>query len=95
MPISSISGAFGALQRQSTAMDRAAAKVARAGLGSPSPETDESERPETASTDLLLDGVSESLVARRMFTAAVRLAQTTNENILAALRIGGYSPEDS
>ena len=94
MAISSISGALGALQRQSTAMDRAAAKTARAGLGSPSADPDESERSAAASGDSLLDGATESIVARRMFTAAVRLAQTTNENIIAALRIGGYSAED-
>jgi hypothetical protein len=95
MPISSISGALGALQRQSTAVDRAAAKIARSGLGSKSSNPDESDRADAAAGDLLMDGVTESLVARRMFTAAVRLAQATNENIIAALRIGGYSTDDS
>ena len=43
----------------------------------------------------LISGTVDGLVASRLFTAAVRLAQTTNENIIAALRIGGYMTEQA
>ncbi len=94
MNVSGLSSALSAIQRQTQAMDSAAARIARAGLqanvdGRVDPTTAEAA---SASEDLVLASV-DSLVARNLFSAAVRLAQTTNENITAALRIGGYMAE--
>jgi len=95
MNVSGLSSALSAIQRQSEAMDRAAARVARAGLedtvdapSAPSPVGAPS-----AGSDDLVTGTVDSLVASSLFTAALRLAQTTNENITAALRLGGYLAE--
>ena len=94
MNVSGMSSALSAIQRQSEAMNRAAARIARAGL-----EDSVDAAPEAAavsavsSGDELISASVDSLVARSLFTAALRLAQTTNENITAALRLGGYATE--
>jgi hypothetical protein len=77
-------------------MDRAAARIARAGLND---QVDAPTDPTAVETSTvggdLVSAMVDSLVARRLFTAGVRLAQTANENIATALRVGGYISEHS
>jgi len=94
MNVSGLSSALSAIQRQSEALNRAAARIARAGLTDSVEESDAASPTNAVSTGGdLVAGTVDSLVARSLFTAAVRLAETTNENINAALRLGGYVSE--
>lgn len=89
MTINPLSSSLSGIQRQQAALDKAAEKISRATLqterasgGGPSaPEVNEAR---------LDQGLVEAMVARRMFTAAVRMAQSANEGIVEALRVGGY-----
>lgn len=92
MTINGISSSLTAIQRQTASMERAAEKVARATTGAPSDvPTNAAEADALASQEAgLVDGTVEMMVAKRMFSAALRMAQTANEGILEALRIGDY-----
>jgi hypothetical protein len=89
MTINPLNSHLSGIQRQGAALDRAAEKIARATLR---PEQGAAPRPDVVETsETQLDqGLVEVLVARRMFTAAVRMAQSANEGIGEALRVGGY-----
>ncbi|MGQ0646164.1 MAG: hypothetical protein ACT4P7_01265 [Gemmatimonadaceae bacterium] len=92
MTVNSVSSGLSAIHRQSAAMDRAAEKIARATTGTP---VEAATSPEAASAvqdqeSQLADGTVEMMVARRMFTAAVKTAQVANEGVMEALRLGGY-----
>lgn len=96
MNVSRLSSALTAIQIQSQAMDRAAARIARSGLeASVDASTDPTVAESMSGDGDLVGATVDGLVAARLFTAAVRLAQTTNENIMAALRIGGYMTEQA
>jgi hypothetical protein len=95
MDVSRLSSALSAIQIQSQAMDRAAARIARSGLEASVDASVDPTVAESMSGDDLVGATVDGLVASRLFTAAVRLAQTTNENIMAALRIGGYMTEQA
>ena len=96
MSISGLSSALSAIQRQSQAMDRAADRIARSGLENSVDVPTDSSAVASMSTDGdLIAGTVEGMVASRLFVAALRLAQTTNENIIAALRIGGHMAEQT
>ena len=92
MSISPISNSFSGIQRQSAAMDRAAEKIARASA------IDLNESSSTAvdtgavasNESAMVDGKVELIVATRMFSAAIKVAQVANEGILESLRLGGY-----
>ena len=89
MAIRGVSSGLSAITRQREAMDRAAEKIARATLA-----TTASHATAEASADSvspLLEGTVELMVAQRMFTAAVKMAQTANEGVVEALRAGKYS----
>ncbi|MEO6446440.1 MAG: hypothetical protein ABIZ91_08835 [Gemmatimonadaceae bacterium] len=92
MTINAISSGLAGMQRQSQAMDRAAEKVARASLTdvTKAPETQEQAETIGAQESALVDGTVEMMVAKRMFTAALKVAQTANEGIMESLRIGNY-----
>jgi hypothetical protein len=89
MTINPLNSHLAGIQRQGAALDRAAEKIARASLrpeqGAPSKA-----RPAEAEEARMDQGLVEAMVAKRMFTAAVRMAQSANEGISEALRIGGY-----
>lgn len=91
MTVNGVSSGLSAINRQSAAMDRAAEKIARAstaaGQASPTPA---GAGVAQAGETQLLDGTVEMMVAKRMFTAAVKMAQTANEGVMEALRVGGY-----
>lgn len=92
MAISGISNALNAIQRQSAALDRATAKVTRATLGdiTEAPTTQaQAEEIGGQETDLI-NGTVEMMLAKRMFTAALKAAQVSNEGISEALRLGNY-----
>lgn len=91
MNISGSSNALSALQRGSAAVDRAASRIASAGVSDPSAGT--APAVEAGGQDDLAGANVDMMVATHMFMAAVRLAQTTNENVLAALRLGGYQAD--
>ena len=93
MAISGISSALSAIQRQTLALDTAAGNVARAGLPTNESAPNEAGDEGVAGSDGLAQGMVDVLVATRMLSAAFKLAQTTNENLLAGLRAGGYFPE--
>ena len=94
MNVSGLSSAFSVIQRQSEAMNRAAARIARVGLqDSVEAAPGAAAASAVSGGDELISATVDSLVARSLFTAALRLAQTTNENITAALRLGGYVSE--
>lgn len=92
MAISAISSGMAAVQRQSVAMDRAAEKIGRASSSDVSevPQTHEQAEAIGAQESGLVDGTVELMVAKRMFTAALKMAQSANEGIMEALRIGNY-----
>ncbi|MFN8581719.1 MAG: hypothetical protein U0163_12175 [Gemmatimonadaceae bacterium] len=92
MNISGLSSALAALQRGSAAVDRAASRVASVGLTDPESSAAASTVESGAQDDMASANV-DLIVSTHMFMAAVRLAQTTNENVLAALRLGGYSAD--
>ncbi len=92
MAISGISSSIIALQRGAASLDRAAAKVARATSGdvTETPTTQaQAEEIGSQETDLI-DGTVEMMVSARMFTAAVKAAQVSNEGIMEALKLGNY-----
>jgi hypothetical protein len=92
MAINAISSSLTALQRQSAAMDRAAEKVARSTTANVTDAPTNAADAEALATQQsgMVDGTVEMMVASRMFTAAVKMAQTANEGIFEALRLGGY-----
>ena len=92
MAINAISSGLTAIHRQAAAMDRAAEKIARAGAVNVSDAPQNAKRAEVAAAEEsgLLDGTVEMLVARRMFTASLKMASAANDGITEALRIGGY-----
>lgn len=73
-------------------MDRAADKIARASAidVSETAFTPVEAEAIASSESALVDGTVEMIVASRMFSAALKVAQTTNEGILESLRLGGY-----
>ena len=90
MTIQGVSSGLSAVTRQREAMDRAAEKIARATIAT----TAGPGSPDVSSLDsvsALVDGTVEQMVAMRMFTAAIKMAQTVNEGVFEALRVGGYS----
>jgi hypothetical protein len=89
MSIDALSSSLGAIQRQSDAASRAAEKIERATLDTSRPESASVEQ-RGDSVETLASGSVELMVARRMFSAAIKMAQTANEGIFEALRIGGY-----
>ena len=92
MAISAISSGMAAVQRQSVAMDRAAEKIARAASSDVSDVAQTQEQADAigAQESGVVDGTVELMVAKRMFTAALKMAQSANEGIMEALRIGNY-----
>lgn len=89
MAVEGINGALSAIHRQSLAVDQAAAKIARAGLPTAGPASGQPEvNAEAEGGDLLLQGITESIVARSNFVASIKLAQVANENVATALDIG-------
>ena len=89
MTINPLTSHLAGIQRQGAAMDRAAEKIARASLRTDQGAEKKAGPAETEETRLD-QGLVEAMVAKRMFTAAVRMAQSANEGISEALRIGGY-----
>ena len=92
MAINGITNSLSAIQRQTAAMDRAADKITRAtGSNVSSTPATPAEAAEVASQESgMVDGTVEMIVATRMVSAALKMAQTANEGILEALRGGGY-----
>ena len=92
MAISGISNSLNAIQRQSAALDRATAKVARATSGdiTETPTTQAQAEEIGAQETDLITGTVEMMVAKRMFTAALKAAQVSNESISEALQLGNY-----
>ncbi len=92
MAINAINSSLTAIHRQSAAMDRAADKVARATTSNvtDAPTNAADAEALAAQQSGMIDGTVEMMVATRMFTAAVKTAQTTNEGILEVLKLGGY-----
>ena len=90
MTIQGVSSGLSGINRQREAMDRAAEKIARATIASSSgaPGTDGAS---ADSVNALVTGTVEQMVATRMLTAAIKMAQTVNEGVFEALRVGGYS----
>lgn len=89
MSIDALSSSLGAIQRQSDAVGRAAEKIERATLDTSRPDQAAVEQSRDT-IETLAGGSVELMVARRMFSAAIKMAQTANEGIFEALRIGGY-----
>ena len=92
MAINAISSALSAMQRQSVAMDRAAEKIGRAAATDVTavPQSQEQADAIGAQESGVVDGTVEMMVAKRMFSAALKVAQSANEGIMEALRIGNY-----
>lgn len=90
MTINSISSGAGAIQKQGAALDRAASRVLRATIAESHPETAKREAGASEAPVRLEDATVDLMVAKRMFTAAVRMAQTANEGVMEAIRVGGY-----
>jgi hypothetical protein len=92
MAINAISSSLTAIHRQSAAMDRAADKVARSTTSNvtDAPTNAADAEALAAQQSGMVDGTVEMMVATRMFTAAVKMAQTANEGILEVLKLGGY-----
>jgi hypothetical protein len=92
MAINGVSSGLTAIQRQAASMDRAAEKIAKSSI------TDVSQAPTNAAEaeaigaqeSGMVDGTVEMMVAKRMFSAALKMAATANEGIMEALRIGDY-----
>jgi hypothetical protein len=91
MKISGLSGALSGLQNQRNAMEKAATQIAGAGLA-PAVDARSGMQGELAAIEgsALLTGTLEALVARRMFTAAVRMAEVANEEVTQTMQTGGY-----
>lgn len=89
MTVNGLSSALSAITRQTDAADRAATKIARIDSSTEAPR---GPAPEASSDSVaqLAAGTVEMMVARRMFTAAVKMAQTMNEGIAEAIRVGDY-----
>jgi len=92
MAINGISSGLSAIQRQAVAIDRAADKIARSTTSNvtEAPTNAQDAEALAAQESGLIDGNVEMIIAARMFTAAVKMAQTTNETILESLKLGGY-----
>lgn len=90
MTVNGLSGALSGIQRQTNALDRAAERVTRATTAEQAPR--EQAGVEESGASELASGMVETLVARRMLSAALKMAQTANEGIMEALRVGGYNP---
>lgn len=96
MTISGISSGLSALRRQSAALDRAAEHLAKAAstdvfdARSSQPGSQPGAEAIGARESGLVDGTVELLVARRMFSAALKVAQAANAGIGEALRLGDY-----
>lgn len=91
MALNSINNSGSALQRQAAAVDRAASRLVRATLSENGKATPEGPRqPVAEEAPQIPSATVELLVSRRMFTAAVRMAETVNEGIVEALKVGGY-----
>lgn len=94
MAISGLSSALSAIQRQNAALERASDKIARATTaesGASQAPTSQAEADALESQGAaLVDGTVEMMVARRMFTASLKMAQVANEGITEALRLGDY-----
>lgn len=87
-PIST-SGLAG-IRRHSADFERAAEKIARAGAPDAAAHDAAAAQSEAAPVEnAFLDGTVELMVAQRMFTASLRVAQAANEGIMEALRSGG------
>ncbi len=88
MMVRPLRSALSGVPQQRAAFDRAAEKVARVSLDASAPQGQPALQ---GSSEAQLDqGLVQALVAKRMFTAAVRMAQSANEGIIEALRSGGY-----
>jgi len=92
MAINAISSSLTAIQRQTASMDRAADKIARATTSNVTDAPTNAREAETLASQEsgMIDGTVEQMVAKRMFSAALRMAQSANEGISEVLRIGGY-----
>ena len=90
--INGISGGASGIQRQSAALDRAAEKLARAASRDVQdvPSTPRDAQALGVQEGAVVDGTVELLVAKRMFSAALKMAQVANEGIGEALRLGDY-----
>ena len=92
MAINGVSNSLSAIQQQTAAMDRAAAKMTRASATdvSSTPSTPAESGAVASQESGMAQGTVEMIVAHRMFSAAIKMAQTANEGIFEALRGGGY-----
>ncbi len=92
MTINSISNGANGIQKQGAALDRAASRIARATLAEShqAPAKPRQTAAEAEAPSRLADATVDLMVSKRMFTAAVRMAQTANEGVMEALRVGGY-----
>jgi hypothetical protein len=91
MALNSISNSGSALQRQAAAVDRAASRLVRATLSDHEKRgSGPGQAASVTETPQLPSATVELLVSRRMFTAAVRMAESVNEGIVEALKVGGY-----
>lgn len=92
MSINGISSGLSALRHQSAALDHGAEKLTR-GTSGEVPEASPARR-EGEGVGVqeggVVGGAVEMIVARRMFTAAVKMAQVANDDIGEALRLGDY-----
>lgn len=91
MSINSVSSSSAGIQKQSAALDRAASRMVRATLAErPSVAPAASGVTPAEAPPELAQATVDLMVSKRMFTAAVRMAQTVNEGITEALKVGGY-----
>ncbi|MGQ0765755.1 MAG: hypothetical protein ACT4OZ_08830 [Gemmatimonadota bacterium] len=93
MKVDGLTAALDGLTRQLDAHARAAARVQRATLDADGARLESAaERRDVVEVHYssLLTGQLEALLARRMFSAALKLAQATNEGIVENLRSSDY-----
>jgi hypothetical protein len=92
MAINGVSSSLAAIQIQTAAMDRAAEKMTRVSSTdvAPTPSTPAESGAVASQESGMAQGTVEMIVAHRMFSAAIKMAQTANEGILESLRGGGY-----
>lgn len=92
MSINGISSGAAGIQRHSAALDRAAEKLARAASSDVHdvPSTQRDAEALGAQEGAVVDGTVQLIVAKRMFSAALKMAQVANEGIGEALRLGDY-----
>lgn len=91
MSINSIPSSAAGIQKQSAALDRAASRMVRATLAErPAAPSAPGAVQSAEAPPELAQATVDLMVSKRMFTAAVRMAQTANEGILEALKVGGY-----